>query len=760
MLNKSIKDSKISKSQLKQSSNQNNAKKPKQQKEPEKDPESKNINPSVQNFINSKIYSKLSQEVREKIIGYINAVEDFDIKNPDMDGLPSYPYIDKFEKDEKPLSEVVPDFEKKILEKYTEKQLEQKMENFMAKHLFKSDEEADRLLTEMADMPNETHTEVMKKNYEKEKLKNFPITSSEEANNLEELEEKLFSDEEFLPEYNCPFSKLEDLQTFIYKYSAHENPKLMGNAYKSFNNWRITLGDGNSFYRVIMFALIENCILESNSDLLSMILNEMSSDPFLDIYKKKQLDFEKPFIILSAILMLIQNRLEEKAYEFFLNAYKLKSGNFDLLLIIYLKNLIYNFGEEINKLLDEKMKTDDKEKENIERAKINLDEIDSLYVEPKLNMSYLITFLFDVNINLLSISGDFINPEDDIKIIVNEDDTSLPTFVFGYFFSSYHILYKPDYNNGLFKKILEDDNPQIEQLTYQLKEKKKCDICFQDTFHLVFLKKKFIACPKCLKAYVKEVLNERKKNIIKDKCFGLEYYSRRIHLQNEFYLDDYEYIELFEDKNIINELFTATLPKCSKCGKLGNEEININDFICGCMYCDECLESILMIVSNGYGYLLECECEMFKKKRFECNCKRSYGYKDLQDYFDNDKHLLEEAEKRKENYIKVLCMICLKNILKEDKQKIKIRKDSGVPEHYMCKPCYKKYFTLSDDEEEEENENEDDTRDMAKEKDEDEKKETKNKKIVDKVEQKIHCNICSITHPYKDDTESCGCYIY
>ena len=763
--NKSIKDSKLSKSQLKQSSNPNNVKKPKQQKEPEKDiPESKNINQSVQNFINSKIYSKLSEEVRDKIIGYINAVEDFDIKNPDLDGLPSFPYINKFEKDEKPLSKVIENFNKKIIEKNNEKQLEEKMDNFAAKKVLEGDEEVDKLLTEIAAIPDETHVDIMKKNYEKDNLKNLPKTSPEEANNLEGLEEKLFSEEEFLPEYNCPFSKLEDLQTFIYKYSAHENPKLMGNAYKNFNNWRMTLGDGNSFYRVIMFAIIENCILESNSELLSQILNEISSDQFIDIYKKKNIEYEKPFNILSAILMMTENGLEEKAYVFFLRAYNIKSGHFDLLLIIYLKIIIYNFCEEINKLLDEKMKTSD-DKETYTKAKINLDEIDCLYLEPKLNIFYLITFLFDVNINLFLVSGDFINSEDDTKIIVNEEDTTLPTFVFGYFYSSFHILYKPNYDNGIFKNTLENDSPQIEQLTFQLKEKRKCDICFQDTIHLVFLKKKFIACSKCLKAYIKEVLKERKNNILKDKCFGVEYYSRKIHLQNDFYLDDYEYIEIFEDKNIVNELFSSHLPKCIKCGKMENEDLNIQYLNCGCVLCEDCLETIVMELSNNYGHLLECEYEMFKNKKFECNCKKTYTYKDLVELIEiSDEHMEEEAEKRKQKYINGNCMNCLKGITKDDK-KIKMRKDKGVPDHYMCKQCYNKYFkkikiTYIDDGEEEEIENEDDTKDMAKDKDEDEKDETKNKKIVDRLEQKIYCSICSATHYYKDDDESCGCIIF
>ena len=796
-LNNRLKNKNMKDSNIKNSTNTNNLKKPKQQKQPETDiSESKNINGSAQKFIKSSIYPKLCQEVKDKILGYINAVENFDTKNPVIDGLPSFPYINKFEKEEKPLSELVPNFEKNILKKYSDEQLDNKIKNFKEmytpkernkgnnkknnKNDNKEDnaiDEYDKLLLEIAEIPNETHIDIIKKNFEKDKLKNLPKTSKEEANDLDELENKLFSDEKFLPEFNCPFSKLEDLQTFIYKYSTHESPKLMGNAYKSFDNWRMTLGDGNSFYRVNMFAIIENCILESNTELLSMILNEMTSDKFIAIYKKKKLKFEKPFLILSAILMMIDNNLEEKAYEFFLKAYTLKSKSFDLLLIIYLKIIIYNFAEEINKLLDEKLKSsvNSVNKEIIEKTKINLDEIDNLYIEPRLNIFYLMTFLFDININLFLVSGDFLNPKDNIKKIENEEE-SFPTFVFGHFFSSYHILYKPNYNNSIFKNNLYNDNPKITQLTFPLKDKKKCDICFKDTTHIVFLRKKFIVCAECLNAYIKnEIIKERYKQFINDKCFGIEYYSRPIHLQDDFYLDDYEFIEIYEDKNIINELYVnMSITKCLKCEQIEqieNDDSNLIKLKCGCTYCEDCFYEILKQITKGYGYLLECEYDMFKNNKFSCACKKVYIYNDLEEYFEKTDDELKEAKKRIDKYIKSRCMICFKDLIKADKlKKIKMRQDSRVEDHFMCEPCYNKYIknaervATEDGEEdgnENENENDEDTKDMAKENDSKEKKiQIRNKKIMDKDEQKIYCTICSQTHYYKGDGGSCACSIY
>ena len=760
-------NSKSKQSQTKKNTNSNiNSRKPKEKKEPEKDiQEFKEIHKSVQKFKKSEIYKKLNEEEKNKIIEFINGVEEFDVENPDLEGINGFPYINEFKKEEKSLSEVIPDLNKNIIKKYNKEQLEDRVNKVLDGENLKENNEEVKLILEILEKPSEFHMDTIKSNFEKEKLKNFPKKDKDESFDIQQLEEKLFGKEEFLPEFNTPFSKLENLQTFIYKYSVHENPNLLVKALKNFDYWRMTLSDGNSFYRVNIFAIIEHCIFKGDSELLSIILNEMSSEQFTEIYKLKKIEYEKPFEILSAILMLIENNMEEKAYEFFLKAYNMKNNNFDLLLIVYLKRVIYNFGEQFNKLLDDK-KEDNVDEDLIENIKLNLDEIDSLYLEPKLNIIYLISYLFDVNIKLFIVNGDFMNPKCDVKGISDEEQKDCPLFIFGYFFSSYHILYLPSLQNNVFQNVLENDNPKITQLTFHQKEKKKCKMCSKDTKHIVFLRKKFIVCQPCLINYIRNiVIKERKTKFIEGKCFGLEYYCRQIHLQDEFYLDDYEFIEIIQDKNIKNEL--CSIVKCNNCDKVKNNKDE--EFIklkCGCIYCCDCMEETILQLTGNLGLLLECEYEKYKKNKFECFCKKSYSYKDLKEFVENDEEQIEGAKKRMNDYIKKDCMICLKSLISDEKvKKIKMRKDSLIPDHFICIPCYKRYFKkvkITETEEEDgEEENEDETREMAKEKEnEDDKPKKKQKKIVKLEEQKIYCNICSTWHNYKDEVESCGCFIY
>ena len=56
--------------------------------------------------------------------------------------------------------------------------------------------------------------------------------------------------------------------------------------------------------------------------------------------------------------------------------------------------------------------------------------------------------------------------------ISEDEENHLPTCVMGFFFSSFHKLYSPNLDNTIFKNVLEEDNPNITQLTFPLKNKK------------------------------------------------------------------------------------------------------------------------------------------------------------------------------------------------------------------------------------------------------------------------------------------------
>ena len=283
------------KSKIKESTNKS-IKVQKEDKIPEKDLDQKEKEKNreesefVQKFKNSQIYPKISQDIIDKILEHIYAIDDFDDKSEENDDINIYPSITKLDTEEKNLKEKIPDFEKILKkEKLT---LDDKIKKYYSEDdAFEEDQESKKvteLLSEIMNIPNETHMDILQKNFEKEKLKNLP--DIEGLDNLEDLEYKLFEKDEFYPEGYSVISNLENLQTWIYKFRniAEEKPFIMVNALRYFNHWRMCLNDGNSFYRVNMFSLLEHCIIQKDLEFFSYILNDISSDNFIEYYKEKK----------------------------------------------------------------------------------------------------------------------------------------------------------------------------------------------------------------------------------------------------------------------------------------------------------------------------------------------------------------------------------------------------------------------------------------------------------------------------------------
>ena len=65
------------------------------------------LNGFAKNFKNSKIYSKISQEIIDKILEYIYAIDDFEEKkSEEEEEINIYPSINEFAPEEKKLKEL------------------------------------------------------------------------------------------------------------------------------------------------------------------------------------------------------------------------------------------------------------------------------------------------------------------------------------------------------------------------------------------------------------------------------------------------------------------------------------------------------------------------------------------------------------------------------------------------------------------------------------------------------------------------------
>jgi hypothetical protein len=151
---------------------------------------------------------------------------------------------------------------------------------------------------------------------------------------LEYLVEKAFGFDK--NKINKITSKIVELKPLIYK-------------------WRKIMGDGNCFYRAIMFSYIENLIFDRNIYLLRLICIEVNtifndSNPLMNKFsselKKKYSKVERIFfdtmMLICDIVDLNEKKHIKKAYEVLFqvwNEYK----EFDLIMIKYLRYKIYEY---------------------------------------------------------------------------------------------------------------------------------------------------------------------------------------------------------------------------------------------------------------------------------------------------------------------------------------------------------------------------------------------------------------------------------
>ena len=739
--------------------------------EPKKVPKSnvKNENnycESVQNFLKFKHISKLSEKCKQDIIDYIEAVDKFDVKNPDLSDLDQYIKIDNFVEKEEKLSEIIPKFQEDLIKNDSEEKKNLRKNFFLSHDYCNLKTQTNRKLMDETANIETPHTSLMQQIFKEKGLKNL---EKYEEENYENFEKKNFEETELYNNFNSPIRSLENLQTFIYKFSANESYKLLINAYKVFNHWRPILGDGNSFYRTFMLALLENYILTNNEAELNNLLSEVTSDDFIEIYKNEGIDYEIPFTILYFILKFTKEKKTNLAYKLLLKSYKLKNECFDKLLIIYLRNVVYKFSH----LVYESWLGKNKDNENTEN--INLEEIKNMYIEPNFFVIGIMPYLFDINLDVIWVDNLLLKPNDGVINLVDEDNGA-PNISIGFFYSSYYRIYSRDYDEKeVFKECINEDKPEITQLMYRLPEKQKCNLCNKATEHLAFLQKKFVICGKCLENYIKNTICKKRYNaFIEDEYYGQEYYTRRIPIQNDIYLDDFDFIEIFENQNIIDYLSTNYC--CYICQSIPSNENKLVKIDCGCIYCENCIMEKIKELTDGYMYLNECEID--DEKRIKCQCGKFLDYAILSKYYKQTDNDIKKAEGRLLIFIRTRCMICFKNLknnnledIRGEKSKtiqMKKEKEKKIPsitDHLMCINCYNNNFKTKITDENQDNvtkesiDDPENNREVTEEQS-NKKNNTQTSNYVDKEACTVKCDICNEVHKYKPSGGGCECLIY
>ena len=707
------------------------------------------------NSIKNKIRKSLTQKDDILIQIKYNPTEK-DESSPDISNIDEIPVINNINTEEKSLEQIIPDFNENILKNEKDDIDVRKASLIKKKHIPLKISDGQNYSQFFGDI-DVPHTELMKNNYNEEQLKSMLKYNST-------FKENIFDKLPF-DEINSPIGQVESFNSFCQKYClTKENLKIQdvkNNLSSTFSKWRKILGDGNSFYRIIMFSIIEAYILNKNIDELKYLLFDIISQENIIIYKQKNIDVEICCMIFAEILFLLENDDNVKAYEIFTKAYTIKDGSFDKMLVIYLRHILAIYTENVKELLPQP------EKNNVNNTNIfNSYMIESYNLEPSFLNICCIQYLFDIKMNLVYLQGCLNEPEQrSINLVGEEEDC--PFINIGFFYNSYHKLYPENfevtYNYDLPMQVTAN-----KQLTCILKELRPCEECKTNTEHILFIEKKYVICKLCLEDALTKICNFRADAFQKNGFLGVEYYTRPINIGDSYYIDDYEIIELLES-NILETLTQKYLG--SMCVNCCNREENIIELKCGCGFCKTCLIEKVLNITSGVKVLNELEKKQIKNAK--CSCGKPFDIEEGLKYITKNKEDKAEALNRLKKYINILCLICSKELRKEGEndddykeidekieyKKIKMKKSNEKnPEgtiyesdHLICENCYKQFLRKKIDlKEESDYEDEDES-------------ETKND-FVDFDKGLISCSICCRKHLFRiTQNENCcagDCNIY
>ena len=468
---------------------------------------------------NEKQLNELNPVPRKAIEDIITNIIVFDTANPDLSDINTYTEIASFTQQEQTLPDIIPNFKENIIDKEGSYFLRECRNDFLSGVFYKNKIKEYSTLTECI-KPSKAG------NYYSELMSSFKSFKGVLLDDFATLKEEHIFENTSINE-SCPMIPIgyvQNLETFCYKYSTHENIPLMKDAFTHCSYWRECLLDGDSFYRTFLFCLLEQLILENNITYLKAIIYEMSSDEHQTLYRSLDIDYATVFSIFKLILIYLENEHDiPKALKLLYKAYTLKSKCFDSLLVIYCRHLFYKYVKMIFDYCDKsniaKYKIKDKYKMNVESIK-------QRGIEPNFFYVIFAIYLFNCKINFFIIDGKFYHSLTKVVLLnYGSSEENLVDITIGGFYYGYYPLYSKECvaRNKVLVEYFKEKSPEITQLTFIIKHKdKQCDVCKKKLEQLVMFQQGCKCCLHCLKQHIHKVMIKRTKCLYASHFTGLE----------------------------------------------------------------------------------------------------------------------------------------------------------------------------------------------------------------------------------------------
>ena len=498
----------------------------------------------------------------------------------------------------------------------------------------------------------------------------------------------------------CPIGNVESIETFLYQYSLYNNIKTVDKTCSLFQYWRHCLNDGNSFYRAVMFSVLQLLIMQMKVNELKEIVCEMCLMKYKEVFIANGIDVSIVYSVLSAIITLLEEGNDkEKALQYLIQAYLLKENHFDLAMIVYYRQLCYEYLKETYEIIKQE---NDKE---VLKQLINIESVLVLGKEPEFVLVMLLPYIFNINLKLIWIDGTPSKHNTGYVNLSEETNRVLPIIYIGFFFSSYYPLYPFSPQDEL---NINEHTPHLSRLTYISKERSMCEVCKDNTLKVYLLCKRCYMCVECLNAQVNAILSKRAVNLYKNKYNGFEYYTQAIPLKGNYSLNNREFMELYSDNYILNSLNEFICGLCFSCFE-NKDKCELNVLKCSCRYCKTCLQIKIEKATKGLYVLNQYEKSNFEK--MICECNNDFNVEEAIDLIQvNDKETkTNEAKERMKRYVETKCALCGNDVKKYkegdtptmkdcvNNHVVNIQEENDVnkdidyvdSEHLICENCMK-----------------------------------------------------------------------
>ena len=468
---------------------------------------------------NEKQLNELKPVPRQAIEDIITNIIIFDTANPDLSDINTFTEITTFTQHEPTLPDIIPDFTETITNKEGAFFQRERRNDFLSGVFYKNKIKEYSILTECI-KPSKAG------NYYTELMTAFKSFKGVLLDDFATLNEDAIFENTTINE-SCPMMPIgyvQNLETFCYKYSTHENIPLMKDAYTHCSYWRECLLDGDSFYRTFMFSLLEQLILENNLTYLKAIIYEMSSDEHQKLYHSLDIDDATVFSIFKLILIYLENENDiAKALRLLYKAYTLKSKCFDSLLVIYCRYLFY---KHIKMLFDYCDRSNISKYKIKDKYKMNVESIKQRGIEPYFFYVIFAIYLFNCKINFFIIDEKFYHSSTRVVLLnYGSNEENVLDITIGGFYYGYYPLYSKECvtRNKVLVEYFKEKSPEITQLTFIIKHKdKQCNVCNKKLEQVVLFQQRCICCLYCLKHHIHNVIKKRTKCLYASHFIGLE----------------------------------------------------------------------------------------------------------------------------------------------------------------------------------------------------------------------------------------------